>query len=169
MNPEPATSEIRHAGLVALRIDGRWRGALIEGPSGSGKSDLALRALDAGFRLAADDRTIVFRAGGRLYGRAPGPLAGLIECRGVGILAVEPLAFAEIALVVRCEKTPHAVERMPEPEQESLLGKAAPLLRLWPFELSALAKLRSALLAIGRGEQEAYQASLAPPRRRLGA
>lgn len=166
---EIQSSEIRHAGLVALRMDGLWRGALIEGPSGSGKSDLALRALDAGFRLVADDRTVVFSAGSRLYGRAPGPLAGLIECRGVGILAIEPLAFAEIALIVRCEKTPQAVDRLPEHEQESLLGKAAPLLRLWPFELSAPAKLRCALLTIGRGEQEAYQATLAPPRRRLGA
>jgi serine kinase of HPr protein (carbohydrate metabolism regulator) len=165
----PGPTEIRHAGLIALRLDGRWRGALIEGPSGSGKSDLALRALDAGFRLVADDRTVVFRSQGRLFGRAPGPLAGLIECRGVGILPVEPLGFAEILLLVRCETTPQAVQRMPEVEQEPLLGKAAPVLRLWPFELSALAKLRRALQTIGRGEQEAYQATLAPPRRRLGA
>ena len=34
---------ILHAGLVALRLDGYWRGALIQGPSGAGKSDLALK------------------------------------------------------------------------------------------------------------------------------
>ena len=39
---------IRHAGLIARRVDGDWRGALIEGPSGIGKSDLALRLIDAG-------------------------------------------------------------------------------------------------------------------------
>ena len=32
---------ILHAGLIALRLDGHWAGVLIEGPSGSGKSDLA--------------------------------------------------------------------------------------------------------------------------------
>ncbi len=169
VTPETPRFEIRHAGLLALRLNGHWRGALIEGPSGSGKSDLALRALDAGFRLVADDRTVIFRSSGRLFGRAPAPLAGLIECRGVGVLPAPTLDFAEILLLVRCETTSQAVERMPPVEHESLLGKAAAVLHLWPFELSAPAKLRHALQTIGRGEQEAYQATLAPPRRRLGA
>ena len=76
---------ILHASLVALRLSGVWRGALIEGASGAGKSDLALRALGEGFALAADDRVVVFASGGRLYGRSPAPLAGMIEARGVGI------------------------------------------------------------------------------------
>ena len=50
---------IVHAGLVALRHGGLWRGALITGPSGSGKSDLALRCLEHGFRLVADDRVLL--------------------------------------------------------------------------------------------------------------
>jgi serine kinase of HPr protein (carbohydrate metabolism regulator) len=70
---------IRHAGLVALRLDGLWRGALIEGPSGGGKSDLALRAIEAGFRLVADDRVVVWTSGGALFGRAPDPIRELIE------------------------------------------------------------------------------------------
>ena len=73
-----------HAGLLALRLGGDWRGVLIEGPSGSGKSDLALRALEAGWSLVADDRTLVWACEGRLYGRAPDALAGLIEARGRG-------------------------------------------------------------------------------------
>jgi serine kinase of HPr protein (carbohydrate metabolism regulator) len=163
------TSEIRHAGLIALRLGGFWRGVLIEGPSGVGKSDLALRALDAGFQLVADDRTLVFLSGGRLYGRAPGPLSGLIECRGLGIMGAPSLPFAQIALVLHCEAVPEAVDRMPEPTVQTVLGQPAPLLRLWPFEASAPAKLRRALEVLGRSAQEAYQATLAPPRRRLGA
>jgi serine kinase of HPr protein (carbohydrate metabolism regulator) len=50
---------IRHAGLVATRLGGRWRGALIEGPSGTGKSDLANRMIATGFRLVADDREYI--------------------------------------------------------------------------------------------------------------
>ena len=88
--------DIRHAGLIARRIRGRWLGALIEGPSGAGKSDLALRALDRGFRLVADDRVLVWAADGRVFGRAPAPLRGLIEARGLGVIPVEPVAFAEI-------------------------------------------------------------------------
>ena len=77
---------IRHAGLVALRLGGSWQGVLIEGPSGSGKSDLALRAIEAGFRLVADDRVLVWTSEGRNYGRAPDALAGLLESRGAGVL-----------------------------------------------------------------------------------
>jgi len=134
---------IRHAGLIAQRIGGRWQGVLIEGPSGAGKSDLALRALDQGFRLVADDRVLVWASQGRLYGRAPGSLSGLIEVRGVDVLTVEPLALSEIALVVRLG-TP---ERIPEPATETILGVAAPLLAVNPFESSAPAKLSRALTA----------------------
>ena len=62
---------IRHAGLIARFEPPVWRGVLIDGPSGSGKSDLALRALDGGWMLVADDRVLVWACEGRLYGRAP--------------------------------------------------------------------------------------------------
>jgi serine kinase of HPr protein (carbohydrate metabolism regulator) len=134
---------LRHAGLIARRIGGLWRGVLIEGPSGAGKSDLALRALDNGFRLVADDRVLLWTVEGRLYGRAPEPLSGLIEARGLDILRVEPVAFCEIALVARLG-TP---ERLPAPATETILGVVAPLLAVDPFELSAPAKLSRAMTA----------------------
>jgi serine kinase of HPr protein (carbohydrate metabolism regulator) len=134
---------ILHAGLIAQRLRGVWRGALIQGPSGAGKSDLALRALDQGFRLVADDRVLVWTAAGRLYGRAPDTIRGLIEVRGVDVLAVEPVPFCEIALVVRLG-TP---ERIPDPATEAILGVAIPLLAADPFELSAPAKLSRAMTA----------------------
>ena len=150
---------IRHAGLIALRLNGRWAGALIEGASGVGKSDLALRALDSGFRLVADDRTLVWASGGALFGRAPEPLAGLIEARGYGILRETPLAYAEIMLVARCVEPPEAAERMPENASESLVGVPVPRLDLNPLEASAPAKLRRALEHLGAAAQQAYQAA----------
>jgi serine kinase of HPr protein (carbohydrate metabolism regulator) len=147
---------ILHAGLVALRLDGFWRGALITGPSGAGKSDLALRALDAGFRLVADDRTIVWASGGALYGRAPDSLIGLIEARGLGVLSESPVALAEIVVAIRCVGEPLVIERLPEPEVETLAGIAIPLARLDPRAPSAPAKLRRALQHLGRGPQQAY-------------
>ncbi|MBL8553510.1 MAG: HPr kinase/phosphorylase [Phenylobacterium sp.] len=134
---------IVHAGLIARRTGGLWRGILIEGPSGAGKSDLALRALDHGFRLVADDRVLLWTDDGRLWGRAPDPLAGLIEIRGQGIVAVAPVGFCEIALKVRLG-TP---ERMPDAATEAILGLAVPLLAADPFEVSAPAKLGRALEA----------------------
>jgi serine kinase of HPr protein (carbohydrate metabolism regulator) len=142
---------VLHGGLVALRLGGRWRGALILGPSGAGKSDLALRALDAGFRLVADDRVSVWTSGGALYGRAPDPLRGLIEARGTGVVAAPAVALAEIVLAVRCAGAGETIERMPEPAAETIAGAAVPLMRIDPREASAPAKLRRALLHLGRG------------------
>lgn len=132
---------IWHAGLIAERRGGDWRGVLIEGPSGAGKSDLALRALDHGFRLVADDRVLLWTTEGRLYGRAPDPLAGLLEVRGVEVARVEAVAFCEVALVVRLG----SADRLPDAATETILGVAVPLLAADPFELSAPAKLSRAL------------------------
>ena len=131
---------IMHAGLIARRAAGAWRGVLIEGPSGSGKSDLALRALGAGWTLVADDRTLVWADAGRLWGRAPDPLDGMIEARGLGVLSAHRLAFSEIVLAVRCAPA-DSIARMPEPQAWSALGITLPLVALAPLEESALAKL----------------------------
>lgn len=159
---------IRHAGLIALRLDGRWRGALIEGPSGAGKSDLALRALEAGFRLAADDRTLVWPSGGALYGRAPGPLLGLIEARGQGVLPEPPIPFAEIVLAVRCVDDPDLVERLPGPEVEVVAGIPIPRHLMDPRQASAPAKLRRAMQHLGATVQQRYQVAPGGGGDRLG-
>ena len=65
-----------------------------------------LRALDHGLRLVADDRTQAFVSSGRLFGAAPRALAGLIEVRGVGIVAPGALPTVEIFVRVRCVMTP---------------------------------------------------------------
>jgi serine kinase of HPr protein (carbohydrate metabolism regulator) len=71
------------------------RAVLIQGPSGSGKSRLALALLQAAgtgalrfARLVADDRAHVEAAHGRLLVRPAEGLAGLIEVRGLGIRRV---------------------------------------------------------------------------------
>ena len=140
---------IRHAGLAALRWRGDWRGVLIEGPAGSGKSDLALRALGEGFRLVADDRVLIWLSGGRVWGRAPDSLAGLMESRGLGVLPLTPIPCAPIVLVIRCETSPEAVARFPDGETQALAGLAIPVRPLWPFDPAAPAKLRRAIERLG--------------------
>jgi serine kinase of HPr protein (carbohydrate metabolism regulator) len=135
---------IRHAGLIARFEAGRWRGVLIEGRSGAGKSDLALRALALGWTLIADDRTLVWASEGRLYGRAPEALAGLIEVRGLGVAVLPRRAFAAIALIARCVESA-AMERMPEADRETLLGVSLPVAAIAALEPSAPAKLGRAL------------------------
>ena len=130
-----------HAGLIARRLGGYWRGVLIEGPSGSGKSDLALRALSEGFRLVADDRVVLWRSGGRLYGRAPDPLKGALEVRGLDVVATPAMPLAQIVLVARSG----APERIPEAQSVEMLGIAVPLIELDLRDRSAPAKLSRAL------------------------
>jgi len=140
---------ILHAGLIALRVGGRWKGALIQGPSGIGKSDLALRALEEGFRLVADDRVVVFLSGGTLFGRAPDALRGLVEIRGLGVVRHTPLAVAPIVLSVRCKPGPDTIERLPDLCSECLLERDVPIFEVWPLEHTAPAKIRRAIEHLG--------------------
>jgi serine kinase of HPr protein (carbohydrate metabolism regulator) len=139
---------ILHAGLIARLDPGGWRGVLIEGASGAGKSDLALRAIDAGWALVADDRTLVWVSQGRLFGRAAPALAGLIEARGVGVLASPSRPFSGIDLIVSCVPR-GAVERAPEFQARDILGVAIPTIALTAWEASAPAKLARALSCLG--------------------
>jgi len=136
---------ILHAGLIARYDAGGWRGVMIEGPSGAGKSDLALRCLGVGFRLVADDRVLIWRSGGRLFGRAPDSLAGLMEVRSLGVLPTPALPFAPIVLAVRLGQG----ERLPDRETVRHLEVELPVITLAALENSAPAKLGRALDALG--------------------
>src|SRR3954466_2404822 len=89
------SAETVHASTVASE----GRAVLITGPSGSGKSDLALRLLDRGFTLVSDDQTLVRRTGDRLIASAPAALAGKLEIRGIGIVEMETVKDVPIALL----------------------------------------------------------------------
>lgn len=136
-----------HATCVS--IDGA--GLLLRGPSGAGKSDLALRLVDGGAHLVADDRVLLRADGhGNLMATAsagaPADLTGLIEVRGLGILPVPHIATAPVALLVDL-KTGGALERLPPPAFADLAGIRLPRLELDPFHASAPAFLRLALRA----------------------
>jgi serine kinase of HPr protein (carbohydrate metabolism regulator) len=147
---------ILHAGLIARFDPPYWRGVLIEGPSGAGKSDMALRAIEAGWTLVADDRTLIWTSDGRLFGRSPDAISGLIEVRGVGVIAASVRPFAEIGLIARCVSD-ELVERFPDAVSETWLGCDTPRINLAALEPSALAKLNRALTHLGLGPQPAYQ------------
>ncbi|HYX04584.1 MAG TPA: aldolase, partial [Reyranella sp.] len=119
-------------------------------PSGAGKSDLALRLIEAGARLVSDDQTELVRQGKAVVATAPTRIAGLIEARGVGIVKLsrdQVVARAAVALLADLTSS-EDIERLPEPESESLLGVELPRLVLAPFEASAPAKLQLALRRI---------------------
>lgn len=117
-----APGETLHATCVAVGD----RGLLILGPSGSGKSALALRLIVLGAVLVADDRTRVEPRDGRLWASCPNPdLAGLIEARGVGVLRAP--AQGETALDLAVDLGRIEPERLPQRRTVTILGHPLPL------------------------------------------
>ena len=116
---------------------------LIEGASGAGKSDLALRLIDRGARLISDDYTLLSHAGGTLLASAPDTIAGKIEVRGVGILPLPHVDQVRVALVVRLTDAP---ERLPPgDDRRSIAGLAIPEVAIDPRSASAPIKVELAL------------------------
>lgn len=137
------SSETIHASTVA--VDGR--AVLISGPSGSGKSDLTLRLLDRGFTLVSDDQTIVKREGDRLIASAPPTIKGKLEIRGIGIVDMDTVETAPIALYV--ELTSEIV-RLPDDRRERpVLGVNLPLISIDAQTASAASKVSLALDRLG--------------------
>jgi serine kinase of HPr protein (carbohydrate metabolism regulator) len=129
-----------HASLV----DYLGRGILLRGASGSGKSDLALRLIDGGAQLVADDRVRLRRKGQVVFGSPPPELAGLLEVRGIGIFRLDNLDEGRVDLVVDMVATGD-VERMPLPRQETWFGVIVPVVALSPFGASTAAALKVAV------------------------
>jgi serine kinase of HPr protein (carbohydrate metabolism regulator) len=137
------SAETLHSSTVA-KDD---RAVLITGPSGSGKSDLALRLLDRGFVLVSDDQTIVRREGDRLLATAPPTIAGKLEVRGIGIVEVDRAGDTPLALVVELRSD---IERLPDDSRERLiLGIGVPLISVDALTASAASKVALALDRLG--------------------
>nr|WP_277604914.1 HPr kinase/phosphatase C-terminal domain-containing protein [Fertoeibacter niger] len=112
-----------HAGCVAME----GRGLLILGPSGSGKSALALQLMVLGAGLVSDDHTDVTREAGGLTARCPAALAGMIEARGLGILHAPVVSSARLVLAVDLGVS--ETERLPPFRHVDVLGLELPLVR----------------------------------------
>lgn len=115
-------AETLHASSVALGPD---RGLLVLGPSGSGKSALALRLMALGAHLVADDRTEIIATDGALYATCPAAITGLIEARGVGLLTAPALPRARLILAVDLGQS--EPDRLPAFRSVTILGTALPL------------------------------------------
>lgn len=125
-----------HGGLVRVRSTG----VLLLGPSGVGKSEIALELVARGHQLVADDVVELFLEGGRVIGRARDAIRHFLEIRGLGILCVPDLygpgavaAESAVSLVFRLEhwREGASYERVGlERPTEPFLGVSLPCLVL---------------------------------------
>ena len=130
---------------TCIVIDGH--GVLLRGPSGSGKSDLALRLIDSGGKLVADDRVNLLVKPDGLCASAPKALYGLLEVRGLGILRIPATKRAKICLVCELDNL-EQIERMPEDRRTYILDVELPHIMISPFETSSVLKVQLALKLI---------------------
>jgi hypothetical protein len=138
-----------HATCVAIGA----QGVLLLGASGAGKSDLALRLIDDGALLVADDRTLLAVKSGVLTASAPAAIRGLMEIRGVGIVKLPVRAAVSIALVAKLGKEgarlpAHAIWKPPAPLKPATFP---PQIKLDARQASAPARIRAALDAYRKG------------------
>lgn len=114
-------------------------GVLITGPSGIGKSEVALDLIDRGSRLIADDVVQVYRSSPyKITGFCPELIRGYLEVRGLGILDIADifgntavLDSRPIDLIVNLQPDlPGAYEQfdrlMPRIRQRTVLATSVP-------------------------------------------
>ncbi len=154
---ERSASHTVHGTCVAIGE----AGVLIRGAPGAGKSDLALRLIDDGARLVADDQVRLGLDDGRIKASAPATITGMIEVNGLGLARLDDdRIVAQVTLVLLVDLVePGEVERAPERAWETVLGVEIALFAVAPFEASAPAKLR---LAAGRGPGSIMSGSKTP-------
>lgn len=129
------------------------KGVLLTGPSGSGKSDLALRMMALGAELIGDDYVEVSRdENGLLVMAVPTNIAGMIEVRNVGVLEVSfrPMAEVDLVLCLVAGQEINRLERLPEQKSITLEGREIPCLDFYALEVSAPEKLRAAIKFLSR-------------------
>ena len=132
------SSEMLHATTVAIGEVA----VVIEGRSGSGKSDLALRLIGRGAVLVSDDQTLLIRRGETLIARAPDTIAGQIEVRGIGIVTMPHVSEAPVGLIVRLGDED---QRMPERRARRIAGVQVAEATFDPFRASTPLKVEIAL------------------------
>ena len=133
------TPELRHATAVAINGDG----VLLLGPSGSGKSDLALRLIDRGAVLVSDDGILIEAGSPFPILRTAPNIAGMIEMRGIGVVKMPFADEVPLRLAVTLGATS---ERIPPSNQTmDIAGSQVRFITLSAFEASAPLKVEQAL------------------------
>lgn len=145
-------SDIIHASAVALSAKSDAKAVLLLGPSGSGKSTLAARLMDAyAAQLIGDDRIHLSVEAAKIMVAPHEKLAGLLELRGLGLLRMDYLASAPLALVVQLVEERSHVPRLPDGHYFTHQGIDVPKLTLHGADLATPLIISKAITALAHG------------------
>lgn len=128
---------LHHASCVEFN----GKGILILGASGSGKSDLALRLIDAGGTLISDDYVDVINKNDTLMAKTAPNIGGMIEVRGVGLIKIDYLQSFQLRLALELVE-PKEIVRLPEGCYFKQGELEIPLYKFDAFCASAIAKIK---------------------------
>ena len=113
-----------HATAVQISCGERSAGVLLLGPSGSGKSSLALQLMDASSlclttreaihcQLVSDDQVQLHCEADDLFASAPETITGMLEVRGLGVMRTQSVANG-VQVMFAVEHSPsEEIERLP--------------------------------------------------------
>ena len=136
--------EMKAKSIYASAVKLAQGGVLLLGPSGSGKSSLAVLLIDHyGGQLIADDRVCLTVTDTRLHAAPPDNLAGLLELRGLGIITM-PHQNAVIDLAVELVARKQ-VPRLAKADSFTHHGIDIPLIRLHGHDMASAAIIARAL------------------------
>jgi len=127
--------------IHATCIEINGTGILLRGPSGAGKSDFALRLIDDGAVLVADDRVDLVAESEKLIASSPANIRGLLEVYGIGIVRQPSLERTTVGLVMDMVPA-RQVERLPSRQYVALCGVTVPCWRINPFQDTAAIRMR---------------------------
>ena len=146
MTPDTALGPQPRSQLQGTAVAIEGRGVLLRGPSGAGKSSLALRLIEDGAVLIADDLCELRRSSGRLTIDLPAAVdpafRGAIERREQGIVKVAYAGAAPLALVIdlaRMNAPPDIIQLLGFPVSRAVLD---------PFQVDSVAAVRK--MALGQ-------------------
>ena len=129
--------------IYATCVSLNQKGILILGKSGAGKSDLAFRLIEqCGAILVADDRTNLLVNKNDLYASCPDNIKGLMELRGIGIIKKNTEKETIVKLAVELVDDVTQIERLPEKEYITFEEIKIRKIKIYPFEASAVYKIR---------------------------
>ena len=134
--------------IQATAVSYKKKAILIQGPSGVGKTSLALQLIERGATLIGDDVVEIFLKNNHLYCKPKEKLKGCIEIRGLGVIGGLKVAGpTPVLCVVRLHKK--TTERLPKSKTMSLLNQKIPVFDFYACNTSEISVLYAVRMLLG--------------------